>query len=345
MDVIIKRLRDTDEGKWDGYVFKKNENSTFCHQIGWKKAIKETYNFQDQYLYAENETGNVVGILPLFVVQDLFFRKRIISVPFGPYGGVCSENRDVEIALNNYTKNLFSDIQAKYWESRFFSDNHYIDEFSCSSNNSTFILDTTASINQLWDNLDRKVRNMIRKGEKNNLQFETGSDLNDIADFYDIYSQNMKNLGTPVHSELFFKKIHHFFPGNVIIAKVKKHEENIASLFLIKFKNSLISGWGASLVEYHNLAPNDFMYWNCIKFSANQQLSSFDFGRSLAGSNNFRFKKRWGSKQIPLQYCYYPKTKRVPLLQNQYGHFSKIWKGLPLPITKMLGPVFRRYVV
>jgi len=332
------------EPKWDAYV-RNNPGTTFYHQTGWKNVVERTYGHTSRYFFAEDESGRILGILPLFFINNVFFSKKIVSLPFAPYGGVCADNKDVEIALISHALDITKELRANTCELRYLSANNYQEPFHCTSAYSTFLLDVTKGIDHLWESLDRKVRNMIRKGEKNTLTFEIGSDLRDVADFYEVYSRNMKYLGTPVHSSGFFTTLFSTFPHQIFIAKVKHENTTIASLFLLQYRDTLISGWGASLVEYLPLAPNDFLYWNCIKHAASQNLSWFDFGRSLAESNNFRFKKRWGSYEKPLHYCYYPKSKQISQPQEQYRHFSGIWKKLPLPLTRMAGPVVRKFIV
>ena len=83
MNFEIKQFSQKYEKKWDEFVINNNE-STYCHQIGWKNVIEETYRLNSCYLLAENDVGAVVGILPMFIVKDIFFGKRMISLPFVP---------------------------------------------------------------------------------------------------------------------------------------------------------------------------------------------------------------------------------------------------------------------
>ena len=342
MNIKIIALQEDHQLKWDAYV-KNNPNTTFFHQIGWKNVVGKTYGHKSFYFFAEDKTGRILGILPIFFINNVFFKKKIVSIPFAPYGGVCADNRDVEISLVNHALDITKELNANNCELRYLSDNNYQENFNCTSGYCTFILDTTKGIDQLWKACRKKT--MIRKGEKNNLIFEIGSSLSDVAEFYEVYIRNMKYLGTPGHSIIFFNNIFNTFSDKIFIAKVKNNKKVIASIFLLKYRDTLISGWASSLVEYHNLAPNDFIYWNCIKFSATQNLFWFDFGRSLVESNNFRFKRRWGTNEKPLHYCYYPKSKQVLLPQDQYRHFSGVWKKLPLTMTKIFGPVLRKFIV
>jgi len=344
MNFEIKQLREKDEKRWDDFVM-RNDSTTFYHQIGWKKVVEDAYGHKPYYQFAESENGEILGILPMFLIKDIFFGKRLVSVPFAPYGGVCCENGDIGNALINEAIDIGKNLGVGYCELRNFKNTNVHEDFNCMKEFSTFVLDLSKGVEHIWKNMSKKVRNMIRKGGKSNLKFETEASHNANSDFYEIYSKNMKQLGTPVHSLNFFNNIYRTFPENVFIAEVGLNEEVISSLYLLKFKDMLVSGWGASLAEFLKYAPNDFMYWDSIKYGCENNILWFDFGRSLIDSGNYKFKERWGSVEVPLAYCYYPSTKTILPPQNEYGKFAKMWSKLPLKVTKVIGPRVRRYIV
>ena len=85
MDLEIYELKKEDETAWDTYIHKSN-SSTFYHQIGWKNVVEKTYKHKPIYLIAK-EDGEIKGVLPLFLMKSMFFVKKLVSIPFAPYGG------------------------------------------------------------------------------------------------------------------------------------------------------------------------------------------------------------------------------------------------------------------
>jgi hypothetical protein len=85
----ITELRREDEKAWDSYVF-ESDQSTFYHQLGWRNVVQKTYRHKSIYLIAKEEE---------FLMRSLIFGKKPVSVPFGPYGGVCADNETVKSAL------------------------------------------------------------------------------------------------------------------------------------------------------------------------------------------------------------------------------------------------------
>jgi serine/alanine adding enzyme len=127
-----------EEKIWNAYVWNSN-SSTFYHQIGWKNVVEKTYKHKPVYLIAKEE-GELKGVLPLFFMKSMFFGKKLVSVPFAPYGGVCAENETTEDALIEEAKRITEESGADYLELRYLNLNK--NEPGLATNNSyiTFIL-------------------------------------------------------------------------------------------------------------------------------------------------------------------------------------------------------------
>jgi len=93
----ITELQREDEKAWDMYVHKSN-SSTFYHQLGWRNVVEKTYKHKPVYLIAKEE-GEIKGVLPLFLMRSWIFGKKLVSVPFAPYGGVCAGDRAIENSI------------------------------------------------------------------------------------------------------------------------------------------------------------------------------------------------------------------------------------------------------
>ena len=60
--------------------------------------VEKTYKHKPVYLVAKEES-EIKGVLPLFLMRSGLFGKKRDSVPFAPYGYVCTDNGTVEKAL------------------------------------------------------------------------------------------------------------------------------------------------------------------------------------------------------------------------------------------------------
>jgi len=198
----------------------------------------------------------------------------------------------------------------------------------------------------LWKNLNAKVRNQVRKAEKNNLRIEPGK-IEKLDDFYQVFSINMRDLGTPVYSKRFFKNILQEFDKSKIFIVYSK-EKPIASGMVMGLKNRLEIPWASSLREYNHLCGNMFMYWHILKYACESGYAVFDFGRCTPEESTYRFKKQWGAQPVQLNWQYWVADgNSLPEINPdnpKYKKAIKIWQKLPVGVTKLIGPQIVKYI-
>jgi len=331
------------EKDWDDYVL-KHEGGTFFHQIGWKKAIERAYGLKSYYLLAK-DGDKIIGVLPLFAVKHIAHGRCLVSLPFGPYGGVCADNDKVKRALINAAAEITRTEKARYLELRQW--NNSVSDLPLNNHYVTLILQLEEDSEKLWKNFKSEIRNRVRKAIKSGLEFHIG-DREDLKDFYAVYLENMRDLGTPAHSFAFIQAVMDEFPSQIKIFLVRHAEKTIGGMFVILFKSAAINMWASSLKSYLQYSPNNLLYWGVIKFASENGYKYFDFGRSAWNSGTFIFKQRWGAQPKQLYYQYFlNKVNSIPDSAGSdkgQGLMVGLWKKLPLSVTKRLGPVIRKNI-
>jgi FemAB-related protein (PEP-CTERM system-associated) len=333
----ICELKTSDEKVWDEYVL-NHPHSTFYHQLGWKHVVEKSYGHKPYYLLAK-EDGEVKGVFPLFLMKSLLFGKKLVSVPFAPYGGGVVENNSIEEIFVKYGAEITKEVDADYMELR--NNMNSDSKLQVNANYMTLVLKLNEDPEIVWKGFNNKVRNAIRNSLKSKLEISEGS----IEDFYKLYSKNMRYLGTPTHSRKFFNNVISEFRGKADILTVQLMGEPVSASILLHFKDTIISGWAASAREYREFSPNNLLYWDAIKSACEKGYKYFDFGRSIKDSGTYRFKKPWGAEEKQLQYAYYlNRIKHIPDISQanlSRRRFAKLWKALPLPLTNILGTKLR----
>jgi len=322
----IELLQKTDEQQWERFVA-ENPATNFAHLLGWQRVIKKSYGHQDLYLVAK-EGAEIQGILPSFVLSHFLFGRKTVSLPFLNYGGVAAKSLAAEKALIDYLKGGF--------ELRSLSP---VKGLSADLSQFTFLLELGADENTLWEKLDKKVRNQVRKAGLFGFELKIGNQY--LKDFYQLYQKTMKRLGTPVHSLAFFENTIKEFPDQTKIFMAFLKGKPAAGFIIFTFKDTALNLWAASDAKYMEMNPNNYLYWETIKHYARAGFGYFDFGRSEKASGTFNFKKQWGTKAIQLYYCRYPKAVSD---KEKFGSVAKIWKRLPLGFVNLVGPKLRRYI-
>jgi serine/alanine adding enzyme len=331
--------------KWDEFIMSSPEG-TFGHLYGWENIYK-LYDYKSFPIAAIDDSGRIRGVLRLFLMKDIFGKKYLISNPLLSYGGVCADDEITKKNLILKAQEIAVQNNVEYIEIRQLAA-RVADNLPTKNDFVTMFLRLDKDEHFLWKNtLTPKVRNQIRKAIKSGLTVHFGKEYFD--DFYRVLSVNYRDLGTPLHSKAFFRKVLKEFDksSGIIVAKYK--ETVIAAMLYIHFKNIFSDPWASSLREYNKLCPNNIIYWEAIKFACKNGFEYFDFGRSTINQGTLMFKKQWGAQQIPLYYQYsLNKAKAISNINavqnNKYKLAINIWKRLPLVISNTIGPIVVRHL-
>ena len=105
-----------------------------------------------------------------------------------------------------------------------------------------------------------------------------------LDDFYRVFSENMRDLGTPVYTRKFFREILMTFPENTRLVIIQLNGQPIGAAFLLGYKDKLEIPWASTLKRYNKFSPNMLLYWEVLKWAIDAGYKYFDFGRSSIDS-------------------------------------------------------------
>lgn len=349
----LLQIRIAGEGdlvKWDDYVT-SNPEATPYHLSGWKKSFEQAYGHKGYYLIAESD-GNIIGVLPICYIKPALFSGSLCSLPFCDVGGVLANNAEVQSALVERAVDLGKQLKVSSLEIRVKDSGKVIGEqIGHEQHQMTKVimeLSLPENSEQLKASFKSKLRSQINKAEKNGLTFYSGTEKSHIDDFYQVLSQNMRSLGSPVHAKDWFEAIRQTYGADMLVGIVAKDEKIIGAGILLFVGNRATIPWASTLTEFNKLAPNMLLYWNLLKYSCDKGYKLFDFGRSTVGEGTYKFKKQWGAIPQALHWSHYNRQgEAIAAVQGQgklRTKLEKIWSHLPLKITNYIGPKVRKYI-
>lgn len=338
----VRLYQPQDQSRWDDFV-KRSPAATLYHQIGWKVVVEKSFAHPAYYWLAEDSTGNIQGILPLVHLKSLLFGSFMVSLPYFNYGGVCGEDDATQSDLVETAIEAAEREKATHIEFRQQTPIHF--DLPAKTAKVSMRLDLPASADALFKSFDPKLRSQVRRPIKEGMEARIGG-MEELEPFYEVFSRNMRDLGTPVYSKSFFKNILKIFPGTSWICTVYKGAVPVASGFLVGFRETIEIPWASSLSEYNRFSPNMLLYWSVLKFACDRGFKTFDFGRSTLGEGTYRFKAQWGATPFPLYWHYWiEKGRALPELNPKnpkYRAAITFWKKLPVGLTKVIGPLIVR---
>jgi FemAB-related protein (PEP-CTERM system-associated) len=290
------------------------------------------------------EEGKTRGLLPLAYVHSLLFGRFLVSLPYLNYGGVRADDELAAARLIDGAVELADRLRVRYLELRHEVAASHPKLVPARANKVHMRLSLPETPGRLWDQLAAKVRNQVRKGQKSGLTVAWGAhDL--LFEFHAVFSENMRDLGTPTYGRKLFRAVLDQFPGRAELCVVRAERQPVAT-------GLLLHGWGvsevpsASSLRSHNHAcANMLLYWNLLERSVGRGQTVFDFGRSTEDGPTFRFKKQWGAAPAPAQWqCYERSGASADMRRDNpgYGRLIRIWQRLPLWLTRLIGPAIVR---
>ncbi len=339
MGLKVCCLSEAGFSRWDAFV-EQCQEATFFHRAAWKTVLERAFGHRTHYLYVEQD-GEIQGLLPLAQVKSVLFGNTLASLPFCVYGGIIANNDEVRAALREAACELAEQLNVDALEMR----NTQASGQGWPTKNlyATFRKEIDVDPDVNMKAIPRKQRAVVRKGIKAGLVGEADPGWQRL---YRIYSESVRNLGTPVFSANYFQILREVFEKDCDVLMITHQGQDIAGVMSFYFKDQVLPYYGGSIAQARALKGNDFMYWELMRRSGEQGIRIFDYGRSKEGTGPYSFKKNWGFTPEPLSYEYFlVKSKAMPdinPLNPKYRFFVNNWKKLPLPVANFIGPMLSK---
>jgi FemAB-related protein (PEP-CTERM system-associated) len=324
----------------DAFVAEHPESTPF-HQTAWLKGVMAGTGQKAFCLVAETPTGHIEGLVPAHAVGSLLFGRAMVSSGFAIGGGILANSQGVaerladavwELAQTNKCPSVElrgGSLPQSSW--RIKGDAH-----------ANFARDLTADDEAELLAIPRKQRAEVRKGLDKGLVIETGNAQRDLDWHYAVYSESVRNLGTPVFPKALMAEVLRAFGDDADILTVLSAGKPVASVLSLYHKGAVMPYWGGGVHEARALRANDVMYYALINHARARGCATFDFGRSKVGSGAYAFKKNWGFEPQPLSYAIRTAGGVEPRDVNpnspKYKAKIAMWQKLPLPIANLIGP-------
>jgi FemAB-related protein (PEP-CTERM system-associated) len=330
----VRSFTETDGPHWDDYV-RHAPGSHFGQLTAWKHVQERAYGVRARWWIAER-AGAIAGVLPLFETRR--GDRRLFSAP----GGLLANDEEAAHALLEPARaavrregHAWLELrdQRRRWEGLVTTEEHV-----------TMELELPRDPEVLWEAFDAKLRNQIRKGEKAGYTARWGHEH--VAAFHRVLLENMRDLGTPILGEDYYRQVLDSFGGDANVLVLEVAGEPVGTMFVVEHAGTLADPWASSLRRFLAHCPNQVLYWEALRRGIASGCSRFDFGRSQWGSGTFRFKEQWLAKPVPLFYQYVlGKASRAPSIEDQkhaFGLAVTMWRRLPVPAAAVLGRRVKR---
>ncbi len=229
----------------------------------WLSILAKGLN-HEVYCVEAVEGDRTRGFLPLAYVRSLLFGRYLVSLPYLNTAGVVADDLAVTCRLLDRALWLADELKVRFLELR---NEEPVGHPAFTDRMTTKVhmrLPLPERVEELWDGLPAKVRNQVRKGQKSDLQVVWGGEEL-LREFYQVFSRNMRNLGTPVYGAALFALALRQFPDQAELCVVRTGGRPVAGALLLH-------GWGVTEVpsasclrEYNSSCANMLLYWHLLE--------------------------------------------------------------------------------
>lgn len=363
-----------DRQAWDAYV-DRHPAGGFCHQWAVPDAIHRAYGHAVIRLAAFRRSeaapaapapgagrlsaGPPAGVLPLVHLRHPFLGNSLVSLPFLDFGGSVSEGPEVDRALVAEARRIGVRLGARRLEIRHRQDPagvgvgaaalHPAPDARIRTHKVRMVLDLPRSSQELMRSFKSKLRSQVTKAQREGLALEAGG-VELLERFYEVFAVNMRDLGSPVHSKRLMAAFLEAFPRQGRVVLVSRAGEPLAAGIVFGYKDTVINPWASALRAFSRLNPNMLLYWGMLQEACDRGFRRFDFGRSTPGEGTYRFKEQWGARPEPCPWEIVALDGRPlsgaesPAESRLFRLAGRIWRRLPIWLTRLAGPPIRKHI-
>ncbi|KAF5426258.1 MAG: peptidoglycan bridge formation glycyltransferase FemA/FemB family protein [Candidatus Methanomarinus sp.] len=296
MEIIDKVPRKL----WDDIVLNA-DGATYFHTYEWTKIIEQSFPNYSIVTKVFIFDDDVKAILPLMQSKRFFgLRKLYISMVPGVYGGLISNNR----LTNEQIVEIYNHVVKKCSNLRIFGNpfiENYMPPFFHKGTMFTHVLDLENGFKIIWKNYSKGHRYNAKKAKKDGVYVKLGESLEDYKKYYDIYEDSLKRWGDNATSRYefnLFENIYNLKSKNIKLFLALIDEKIVSGALLFYCGNHIVWWHGATLSDFFNHYPANFLQNEIIKESCEKGYKYYDFNPSGGHEGVMKFKDRFGAKRI-----------------------------------------------
>ena len=224
--------------------------------MAWQRGASRAFRYRFRGLIALRD-GVPAGALPLFQVPGFPLGSSLISTPLAVYGGVVADDAAAGEALLEAAREM-GEARRPLRRAR---DGMRFDGLPVKDLYVTFRREIGPDHDANFSKIRPKQRTSIRAAQKRGLSWRTGGA--ELVDrFYPIYSESVRNLGTPVFPKRLFQILMEEHAGESVILLVESDGIPISGVLTFFDGGQALPYYGGTLASAYRYSASDYMYWS-----------------------------------------------------------------------------------
>lgn len=338
-EMRIRKLEQVQASAWTDAMAL---SATFTALDSWSDLIQQTYNYPI-HRYEAVQGDDVIGLLILAHVRHPIFGDYLTTSPFGSYGGFAFSSIQARDMLLDEACRLSDELGVEYCVIRFLEeDNVPPTPWIKNPIYSTYLIDLPSNAEELIGSFGSQHRKHTRQALRKGFEVCFGH-LELLDETYEVLARSMHELGSPYHSKKYLRRMAELLGDQLEFVVIKDATGSLAGSAVLAYQDGMATNLHANILRtFRSSYAGECLYWTMLEHYCNKGMRICDMGRSLNGSGNEVFKKKWRPRREPLAYWYYlPKGGEIPELNQKSPKFQlaiRVWKMLPAFVVRAIGP-------
>lgn len=341
--------------QWNSFILQHQPIPPISFNPSLLNFFSSFFNWKPYYFLIYNNRQHV-GIFPLIDTG-----RKFVSLPHFSYGGLILSDTDqfnspvlirelIQLVLKEKPTTGFLACQVaeqghvqdttNVIEKKLFIRSLWDFKGATKSNKVCSLIQLPETNTEMLKLLSSNLRRKLRKTAENGLETKQGRDEL-LDDFYGVYAHNMHRLGSPAFSKFFFQDLfENYKNGHVRIFLSEINNKTIGAAFLMSYNGFFENTWFSTNRKYKSYLVSDHLHWQMIQFSIQQKGKVYSMGRSTLSEKVHHYKSHWPVMDYPL--FTWDNSNGLQLKNQKW--LAHLWKRIPFPLTKLLGPGLVKHI-
>lgn len=278
--------------------------SPIYHRV-WHEVMEEAYGERPIHLACEDATGQLVGILPLFLQQGWRSGRVLRSVSNGPL--VCDERANAAL------------LQAAIERVRNMPDTRLhlklavptVDGLVGVPIYEIYVLALPERVELL--HFDSSIRRAVNKAIRAGVQVREAETEAELRAWYQLYLETMRKLAVVPYPYRYYqvawRRLRSKGQLRLLLAEQVEAGQRrlLGGILLLLYGQVVAFSSGAWREEDQALRANDILHWQAIRNVCAEGFRRYDFGNvDLDNPGLARYKRKWGAQSEMIYDYSYP---------------------------------------
>jgi serine/alanine adding enzyme len=323
----MKIVHELEREAWSNFVLQHPKGNIF-QTTEMYDVYRNTKNYEPYLLGIVNGGGEVLAVLVAVMQREYNSFIGGLTARSIVFGGPLIRNGDIDVfrrlmeeydstvgksalytQVRNFTK--MGGYQRVFTEVKYLYEDHL-----------NIIIDLTKPEELLWEEVNSKRRNEIRRARREGTSVRELTRMSDIDSVYDILSEVYNNARIPFADKSMFTASYEILHPKGLCRYFGAFNDGIlvGAICLLAYRKRLYDWYAGSLRQYLNKYPNDLLPWEVFKWGIHNGYVEFDFGGAGKPGKDYGvrdYKLKFGGDLV------------------NFGRFEKVHKPLEYSLAKI----------